>query len=133
MPQAPPRKYSARWATLLSQQFLGGWPRYLAQSPWIDRDSSPQEMGVGVPTIGCSRWHHSSKPVSSINSRCKGPLSWKGEANRSYRPVRRMKAANLVLCMRFLSQKLWAQAKVQRWWCHHGIVHVHHVWVFVHD
>src|SRR6266478_4347527 len=104
MAQAHPRKYSAGWATLLSQRFLAGQPRYLARSHCIDRDSLPQEMGVRVPTIGRSRWHHSSKLDPNIHAGCRGPLSWKGEANRCYRPGRRTKAANLVLCMGFLSQ-----------------------------
>src|SRR6266478_4272511 len=106
MAQAPPRKYSAGWATLLSQRFLAGPPRYLAQSPWIDRDSLWQEEEVRVPTIACSRWHRSSKQVANIDARCRGPLSWKGEANRCYRPERRPKAANLVLCMGFLSKNV---------------------------
>src|SRR6266446_9509357 len=104
MAQAHPRKYSAGWATLLSQRFLAGPPRYLAQSPWIDRDSLMQEMRVRVPTIGCSRWHHPSKLDSNIHARCRGALSWNGEVNRKYRPGRRTKATNLVRCMRFLSK-----------------------------
>src|SRR6266436_1192849 len=103
MARAPPRKYSAGWATLLSQPFLAGRPRYLAQSSWTDRDSLPREMGVRVPTIGCSRWHHSSKLDANIDARYGGPLPWKGEANRSYRPGRWTKAASLVRCMRFVS------------------------------
>src|SRR6266436_7836947 len=104
MAQAHPRKYSAGWATLLSQRFLAGPPRYLAQSPCIDRDSLLREMGLRVPTIACSRWHHSSKLDTNIDARCRGALSWNGEANRSYRSARRTKAANLVLCIRLLSQ-----------------------------
>src|SRR6266403_5821224 len=82
--------------------FLQGGRDTWRKSPWIDRDSLPQEMGVRVPTIGCSRWHHSPKLDANIDARCRGPLSWNGEANRSYRPARRMKAANLVLCTRYL-------------------------------
>src|SRR6266478_6962200 len=89
MVQAPSRKYSAGWATLLSQRYLAGRPRYMAQIPWIDKDSLLQEMKVRVPTIGYSRWRHSSKLDANIDARCRGPLSWKGEANMSYRPGRR--------------------------------------------
>ena len=60
-------------------------------------------MEVRVPTIGCSRWHHSSKLVPNIEARCRGPQLWKGAAKGSYRPARWTKAANLVLCMRLLS------------------------------
>ena len=52
-------------------------------SPWIDRDYLPQEMGVRVPTIGCPRWHHSSKLDVNIGAWCRGPLSWNGDANRT--------------------------------------------------
>src|SRR6266404_5798434 len=124
MARAPPRKCSAGWATLPPQRFLAERPRYLAQSPWIDGDSSPQETGVRVPTIGCSRWHHSSKQVANIDARCRGPLSWKGEANRCYRPARRTKAANLVLCTRFLSQNLSKGKGVGHWRFYHRIPHV---------
>ena len=127
MARSPLQRYSAGWATLLSQRDLGERPRYLAQSTWIDRDSLLREMEVRVPIIGRSRWHHSFKQVANIDARCRGPLSWKGEAMRSYRPARQMKAANLVLCMRYLSLKLRTRAKVRRWRFHHGIVHVHRV------
>src|SRR6266403_2781919 len=125
MARAPLQEFSVGWATPLSQRFLGGRSRYLAQIPWIDRDSLPREMGVRDPTIGCSRWHHSAKLVANIDARCRGPLSWKGEANKSYRPVRQTKAANLVLCMRFLSQILSRGKRVGRWRCCHRIPHVH--------
>src|SRR6266403_5990843 len=68
--------------TRLSQRIFGERPRYLAQSPWIGRDSLPQEIDVRVLTTGCSRWHLSSKLVANIDGRCRGPLSWKGEASR---------------------------------------------------
>src|SRR6266852_565419 len=122
MAQAPSRKYSAGWATLplfFPQRALAGRSRYLAQIPWIDRDSSLQQMDVRVATIGCSRWHHASKLVANIDARCRGPLLWKGGAKESYRPARWTKAANLVLCMRLLSQGCRNRVEVRRGRGHH--------------
>src|SRR6266403_4272047 len=104
MARAPLQESSVDWATPLSQRFLGGRSRYLTQIPRIDRDSLPKEMEVRIPTIGCYRRHHAPKPAANLDAPgCRGPLSWKGKANRSYRSARQTKPAELVHGMVHLS------------------------------
>src|SRR6266852_2417516 len=75
----PPRKDSARQATLLSRfplQTLKRRVQYVAETPGIRKDPSRRQIDIKPPAIGCPRCHLANAVGRIHSPRCRGVLRW---------------------------------------------------------